>query len=1286
MLAAATDDPEGRFLVIDAFSDTDLPNVLAVTFKAWEPSFLAGYLAAGVTHTGRVGTFGGMDITPVTAYMDAFARGVEHYNEVHSTEVVVLGRNPTFHTGLFLDSFVDADLASQASKNLLDQGVDVLFPVGGVYVTAAAEAAQGRERAYVIGADLDWAEVYPEYADVLLSSAEKGLEELATEAIRRLVEGEFPGEMLVGNLANGGVHLASFHDLESEVPAELAAEIEALRQDAPALSDPNLPHYSFPYDTITAIVDLPANPDLLYLGTEHAGVYRSEDGGQTWQPSRSGLGGGSITSIAAQDQDLLFASISLAGPYRSTDGGDTWQPIHQGIDLGRLIGWGSTVVADPYRYPAFWFADGGSVYETTDRGDTWTEHERQDFQFTNLAAGPGLDPRQANTLYATSSYEATGEGPSVHVSHDGGQTWTRLFEMDADRIDPGQFALDPREALHQYVSSDSDELGTYASSDGGGTWRQVLDLRCDHLAADPNDAAAAYCAHGTDIWHTVDGGETWQSLTYVAPYEAPASSPVSVLLISSGGARAYYAGTSDGFFISTDQGLTWTEQNSGLPLASLDLTMVSGAGPRLYAADDRGQVARAGVNAFDWEEVSAPSHTSWAIRDDGAIAYATDGEHLWQSSDAGGTWETRSAPPNGVGRLTVHPSVDGMIYSLYGQGQSVALFISSDSGETWEPTTNLYSIDDGSLVFDHGDGSRVYAIGAGELYRSDTYGGNWRPCLSTGSPTSRANSRALVDPDSSDRLLVATRGGGILISEDGCMSWSAANAGLATLFVNTLAVDPYDSDTFYAATDAGAYVSEDDGATWAPLSGWFDADTVVYSLVVDPLNPGVLYAATPEGVFRWELTPEPVPLSSSTQEGRLNAFADPILAAVASQEPVFEYDFSTASPPSGSILGEPTIAGNVFQCQVYGDEACGFGWEGGTSDFVAEYEFINMTPTSEAYVQLIFRESEAESYEFGIGLPEDPSRAAGWALTETSIRTEGNRMILDTGTTEAIAPGLRTRVTVIGLGRRIGVLLNGEPLTLDEEATLTWGNYTLVVKPVSSIAEVHLDNVRFWDLSDYTPPAPTQAASAPPPTATATSSWVTDFAEPILQAIDGRTPYFADDFATPNPLWRTLSGAPLAWSEGSLLIDPLDTGISAGLRGVSFLDFAHSMTLIVVDGAGTITLAWDATHAVETQARVNLRQSGSREWTWGLWGCVRQWCGTIAEGEMTAIEEDRIEALFLKRGGTVALYLDGVPVASADLEIPDDTDTSFRLSVDPGLVIRLDDVRMWELTGIPGLP
>jgi hypothetical protein len=540
-----------------------------------------------------------------------------------------------------------------------------------------------------------------------------------------------------------------------------------------------------------------------------------------------------------------------------------------------------------------------------------------------------------------------------------------------------------------------------------------------------------------------------------------------------------------------------------------------------------------------------------------------------------------------------------------------------------------------------------------------------------------------------DRLLVATQGGGIVISEDGCMSWSASNDGLATLFVNTLAVDPSRPNTFYAATDAGAYVSEDDGASWALISGWLPEDSLVYSLVVDPRFPGVLYAATPEGVFRWELAPTPVPALPSW-ESDLRAFADPILESVTSRTPVFEYDFSSVSPASTSFLGAPTIAGGVFQCQVQGDEACGFSWEGGTSDFVAEYEFTYMTPSSPALVSLKFRASEDQSLQFWMSLLPSPTTGAWWILRE-DYEAGNIGPNVGEGTSEAVALGPQTRVTVIALGSQVAVLLNGEPLAFYAGSSVRGQSYELRLEAAQQNAEVHFDNVRFWDIRDYTAPPPTATAATPPPTVTAAESWVTDFAEPILQAIEGRTPVFEDDFSTFDEDWVPWPQEGADCIDGAMRFTVTSGNLSLG-RPREIAHFVFQFDIIprrlnVSDEVGSI-FRHGGTEDSESWEAFMISPgggtSGGDRWSW-----IRD---PGASGEPIVLESGELPILHFSEPTRVtviasrdeaAVYLNGQPVAYRDdSTMRGEWHTLFLSSVSGVSEVEFDNVRFWDITDL----
>src|SRR5690606_12964906 len=142
---AAKANPDINFAIVDAAPEgfEDVPNLKPLEFNTAESSFLAGYLAASQSQTGKVGTFGGAKIPTVTIFMDGFAQGVDHYNQTKGGDVQVIGWNGT--DGQFVPgekSFENVAGAKQVAQDLVNQGADILFPVAGPAGEAALQVAQ----------------------------------------------------------------------------------------------------------------------------------------------------------------------------------------------------------------------------------------------------------------------------------------------------------------------------------------------------------------------------------------------------------------------------------------------------------------------------------------------------------------------------------------------------------------------------------------------------------------------------------------------------------------------------------------------------------------------------------------------------------------------------------------------------------------------------------------------------------------------------------------------------------------------------------------------------------------------------------------------------------------------------------------------------------------------------------------------------------------------------------------------------------------------------------------
>jgi basic membrane protein A len=227
--AAAEANPDQMFSIVDFAYDPVFANVLGQVFATDQAAFLAGYLAAGVTETGKVGTFGGIQIPPVTVFMDGMALGVDYYNEVHGTSVELLGWDPESQTGLFTGNFNSTDDGRAMGETLMDEGADIIMPVAGPVGLGTAAAAQERGGVYIIGVDNDWAIVNSEFAAITLTSVLKNMDVTTMAAIEAAINDTFEGGVTVGTLENGGVGLASFHELDAMVSDELAAEIEDVK-------------------------------------------------------------------------------------------------------------------------------------------------------------------------------------------------------------------------------------------------------------------------------------------------------------------------------------------------------------------------------------------------------------------------------------------------------------------------------------------------------------------------------------------------------------------------------------------------------------------------------------------------------------------------------------------------------------------------------------------------------------------------------------------------------------------------------------------------------------------------------------------------------------------------------------------------------------------------------------------------------------------------------------------------------------------------------------------------
>jgi basic membrane protein A len=233
--AAAKDHPDIDFAIVDfeyfdAKKNPPLPNLQGLVFNTAQPAFLAGYLAAGMTKSGKVGTFGGINIPTVSIFMDGFAEGVAYYNQQKGKTVQALGWDEATQKGVFTNDFEDKNLGRTKANDLIGQGADIILPVAGPAGLGALEAANSSGgKVNAIWVDTDGCVSAAEYCGSLISSVGKGMDVAVTKSISDAFKDQFSNKTYVGTLDNGGVELTPYHEFDTKVPAELKTEIDQLK-------------------------------------------------------------------------------------------------------------------------------------------------------------------------------------------------------------------------------------------------------------------------------------------------------------------------------------------------------------------------------------------------------------------------------------------------------------------------------------------------------------------------------------------------------------------------------------------------------------------------------------------------------------------------------------------------------------------------------------------------------------------------------------------------------------------------------------------------------------------------------------------------------------------------------------------------------------------------------------------------------------------------------------------------------------------------------------------------
>ncbi|MEO1712388.1 MAG: glycosyl hydrolase, partial [Bacteroidota bacterium] len=631
-----------------------------------------------------------------------------------------------------------------------------------------------------------------------------------------------------------------------------------------------------------AVTGVPGSPNLYYFGSTGGGVWRTKDGGQTYENISDGFFGGSVGAIAVahSDPNVIYVgggektvrgNVSYGyGVWKTVDAGTTWQPA--GLPDSRHI---SRIRIHPQNPDLVYAAVMGDLYQSTeergvyrskDGGATW---ER--ILFANADAGAvdlTFDPNNARIMYASTwrirrtpySLSSGGDGSALWKSTDGGDTWTNISENEG--LPAGTWGIvgvtvSPANSDRVWAIVENENGGVFRSDDAGKTWKrlnQSRDLRqrawyYSRIYADPQDEDMVYVVN-VSYHRSKDGGKTFKS--FRAPHGdhhdlwiAP-ENPDRMIIGDDGGAQ-----------VSFDGGENWSTYYNQPTSQFYRVTTDNSFPYRIYAAQQDNSTIRikhrtegGSIGERDWEPTAGCECGHIAIDPlDEDIVYGGcyDGflgrkNHRTGESRVVSVW-----PDNPMGH-----GAEGMKYRF--QWNFPLFFSPHDPRKLYAASNHLH------VSYNEGESWEIISP---DLTRNDP-----EKLGPSGGPITKDNTSveyyctifaAIESPLKKDLIWAGSDDGLLHISQDGGQNWE--NVTPPDLpewaLINSIEADPYSAGGLYLAAtmykwgnyQPYLYKTKDYGKTWTKITKGIDEGHFTRVIRADPERPGLLYAGTESGMY-----------------------------------------------------------------------------------------------------------------------------------------------------------------------------------------------------------------------------------------------------------------------------------------------------------------------------------------------------------------------------------------------------------------------------------------------------
>lgn len=310
-----------------------------------------------------------------------------------------------------------------------------------------------------------------------------------------------------------------------------------------------------PSDAIVSIALHPTNPGIVYVATNES-VYKTRDGGATWERMATDLSSYRVLSLALDPQHpaTVYAGTMFDAVYKSPDGGQHWMPHNAG--LKEHVSVVNQFVFDPRDSNTIYTATTVGVFRSTDAGRLWDE-KMVGMKEVHIVVTVAIDPVRTSILYA-------GTTGGAYRSTDRGGRWQKINNglippeiLDASlALGVNMLVIDPQNTDTVYAGTTK---GLFKSLNQGDTWIRIgtamPDQYISSLAIDSFDSRILYAGGRAGVQKSVDGGESWATMN-----QGLESLNIRTIAITPLNSHVLYAGTNgSGLYISENSGNSWTK-------------------------------------------------------------------------------------------------------------------------------------------------------------------------------------------------------------------------------------------------------------------------------------------------------------------------------------------------------------------------------------------------------------------------------------------------------------------------------------------------------------------------------------------------------------------------------------------------------------------------------------------------------------------------------------------------------------------------------------------------------